>query len=74
MWIKIKQRLINLDRATDIGVKEKAVTIYYGDNDFWCTYFDSEKEAQNVFDFLSQHVSAKDVMVYTELYTQFKTA
>jgi hypothetical protein len=74
MWIKIKQRLINLDRATDIGVKEKAVTIYYGDNDFWCTYFDSEKEAQNIFDFLSNHIGAKDVMSLSELYSHLKTS
>jgi hypothetical protein len=72
MWIKIKQRLINLDNATDVGLLDNKLTVYYGDSDYWSTHFSTSKEAENVFDFLTQHINAKDVMVYSDMYKEFK--
>ena len=58
MWIRIKERLVNLDKATDIGIKDDKVTIYFGQNDYWSTEFDGIIEAEEVFEQITRELES----------------
>jgi len=48
MWIKINNRLLNLERATDVGLRKESVTVYFGNDEYWSTKYDTLQEAEDL--------------------------
>jgi hypothetical protein len=62
MCINIFNRLINLNNATDIGVKDNTVTVYYGNGDYWSSRFKNYEEALEVYNEIAHQLGAKDII------------
>jgi len=61
MWIKINNRLLNLERATDVGLRKESVTVYFGNDEYWSTKYDTLQEAEDTFNAIMTLTDAKDV-------------
>lgn len=58
MWIKLNNRLINMDNVKDIGLKDCSVTMYFDSDDFWSTKLETPERAIEIFNALRRTTEA----------------